>query len=102
MLQRGRPFLDPHLQHRQGLLQRFLGLLLLCLEALLVQNASELGPVPLRPLAETPPDAFERVLAVNLLGPFRLGQAVGGLSVVDWVDGAPIVEVVNTVLYSRP
>ncbi len=33
---------------------------------------------------------------------FRLGQAVGGLSVVDWVDGTPIVEVVNTVLYSRP
>jgi alpha-ribazole phosphatase len=33
---------------------------------------------------------------------FRLGQAPGGLSVVDWVDGAPVVAVVNAVLYSRP
>ncbi len=33
---------------------------------------------------------------------FRLGQSVGGLSVVDWVDGTPVVEVVNAVLYSRP
>jgi NAD(P)-dependent dehydrogenase (short-subunit alcohol dehydrogenase family) len=49
---------------------------------LLVQNASELGPVPLLPLAETPADAFLRVLAVNLLGPFRLGQAVVGSMVL--------------------
>ena len=33
---------------------------------------------------------------------FRLGQAFGGLSVVDWVDGSPVVAVVNAVLYSRP
>jgi broad specificity phosphatase PhoE len=33
---------------------------------------------------------------------FRLGQAPGGLSVVDWVDEAPVVAVVNAVLYSRP
>jgi broad specificity phosphatase PhoE len=33
---------------------------------------------------------------------FRLGQAFGGLSVVDWVDGTPVVAVVNAVLYSRP
>jgi alpha-ribazole phosphatase len=35
-------------------------------------------------------------------GLFRLGQAPGGLSVVDWVDGKPVVAVVNAVLYSRP
>ena len=33
---------------------------------------------------------------------FRLGQAFGGLSVVDWEDGSPVVAVVNAVLYSRP
>jgi NAD(P)-dependent dehydrogenase (short-subunit alcohol dehydrogenase family) len=49
---------------------------------LLVQNASELGPLPLRPLAETSAEAFERVLAVNLLGPFRLGRAVVGSMVL--------------------
>jgi NAD(P)-dependent dehydrogenase (short-subunit alcohol dehydrogenase family) len=48
----------------------------------LVHNASELGPVPLRPLAETAPDAFARVLQVNLLGPFRLTQAVVGSMVL--------------------
>ncbi|MET0554664.1 MAG: SDR family oxidoreductase [Vicinamibacteria bacterium] len=48
----------------------------------LVHNASDLGPVPLRPLAETSPDAFARVLAVNLLGPFRLTQAVVGSMVL--------------------
>jgi NAD(P)-dependent dehydrogenase (short-subunit alcohol dehydrogenase family) len=48
----------------------------------LVHNASDLGPVPLRPLAETPPDAFARVLEVNLLGPFRLTQAVVGSMVL--------------------
>jgi NAD(P)-dependent dehydrogenase (short-subunit alcohol dehydrogenase family) len=47
-----------------------------------IHNASELGPVPLRPLAETPPDAFARVLSVNLLGPFRLSQAVVGSMVL--------------------
>ena len=48
----------------------------------LVHNASDLGPVPLRPLAETPPGAFARVLQVNLLGPFRLTQAVVGSMVL--------------------
>ncbi len=32
---------------------------------------------------------------------FRLGQAYGGVSVVDWIEGAPVVPVVNAVLYSR-
>ena len=32
---------------------------------------------------------------------FRLDQAYGGLSVVDWVGEVPLVRVVNAVLYSR-
>jgi NAD(P)-dependent dehydrogenase (short-subunit alcohol dehydrogenase family) len=48
----------------------------------LVHNASDLGPVPLRPLAETAPDAFARVLSVNLLGPFRITRAVVGSMVL--------------------
>jgi NAD(P)-dependent dehydrogenase (short-subunit alcohol dehydrogenase family) len=45
---------------------------------LLVNNASELGPTPLRLLFDTDCEALERVLAVNLLGPFRLSKAIGG------------------------
>jgi NAD(P)-dependent dehydrogenase (short-subunit alcohol dehydrogenase family) len=45
---------------------------------LLVNNASELGPTPLRLLFDTECEELERVLAVNLLGPFRLSKAVGG------------------------
>ena len=48
----------------------------------LVHNASVLGPVPLRPLLDTPPAEFARVLDVNLLGPFRLSQAVLGSMVL--------------------
>jgi NAD(P)-dependent dehydrogenase (short-subunit alcohol dehydrogenase family) len=48
----------------------------------LVHNASDLGPVPLRPLSETSDEAFARVLAVNLLGPFRLSRAVVGSMVL--------------------
>lgn len=47
-----------------------------------------------------------RVVLADALGladgaVFRLDQAYGGLSVVDWVGGVPIVRVVNAVLYSR-
>ena len=45
---------------------------------LLVHGASTLGPVPLRLLLDTDPAAIERTLAVNLVGPFRLTQAVAG------------------------
>ena len=44
----------------------------------LVNNASSLGPVPLRPLADTDCEDFERVLAANLVGPFRLTKALLG------------------------
>jgi NAD(P)-dependent dehydrogenase (short-subunit alcohol dehydrogenase family) len=45
---------------------------------LLVHDASELGPVPLRDLLDTECEDFARVLQVNLLGPFRLTKAVAG------------------------
>ena len=43
-----------------------------------VQNASTLGAVPLRLLADTACEDFERVLAVNLIGAFRLAKALVG------------------------
>src|SRR6266513_17953 len=45
---------------------------------ILVNNASELGPTPLPYLADYPPAAFEDVLKVNLVTPFRLTQSVIG------------------------
>jgi NAD(P)-dependent dehydrogenase (short-subunit alcohol dehydrogenase family) len=45
---------------------------------ILVNNASELGPTPLPYLIDYPPAAFEDVLRVNVIGPFRLAQAVLG------------------------
>jgi NAD(P)-dependent dehydrogenase (short-subunit alcohol dehydrogenase family) len=44
----------------------------------LVNNASDLGPVPLRLLADTDCEDLERALATNVLGPFRLTKAVLG------------------------
>jgi len=45
---------------------------------LLVNNASSLGPVTLRPLADTECEDLENALATNLLGPFRLTKALLG------------------------
>src|SRR5436853_3579297 len=44
----------------------------------LVNNASDLGPTPLRLLGDTDCEDLERALATNLLGPFRLTKAVLG------------------------
>ncbi|HUP06667.1 MAG TPA: SDR family oxidoreductase [Caldimonas sp.] len=44
----------------------------------LVHNASSLGPVPLRPLADTACEDLEAALATNLVGPFRLTKALLG------------------------
>jgi NAD(P)-dependent dehydrogenase (short-subunit alcohol dehydrogenase family) len=44
----------------------------------LINNASSLGPVPLAPLADTACEQLERALAVNLVGPFRLTNALFG------------------------
>jgi NAD(P)-dependent dehydrogenase (short-subunit alcohol dehydrogenase family) len=43
---------------------------------ILINNASTLGPTPLRPLLDLPCEDFEEVLQANLLGPFRLTKAV--------------------------
>jgi NAD(P)-dependent dehydrogenase (short-subunit alcohol dehydrogenase family) len=44
----------------------------------LVNNASDLGPSPLALLADTECEDFERALATNVLGPFRLTKALLG------------------------
>ncbi len=41
-----------------------------------VNNASDLGPTPLPPLAELPPAQLQRVLAVNVVAPLALTQLV--------------------------
>lgn len=45
---------------------------------LMIHNASELGRVPLRLLLDTECEDFERVLATNVLGPFRLTKVIAG------------------------
>ena len=45
---------------------------------ILINNASTLGATPLRPLLDTDCEDLERVLAVNLVGPFRLTKIVAG------------------------
>jgi NAD(P)-dependent dehydrogenase (short-subunit alcohol dehydrogenase family) len=44
----------------------------------LINNASALGPAPLRLLADTQCEDLEHVLATNVLGPFRLTKALLG------------------------
>jgi NAD(P)-dependent dehydrogenase (short-subunit alcohol dehydrogenase family) len=53
----------------------------------LVNNASSLGPVPLRPLADTDCEDLERALATNLVGPFRLTKALLGALAASARDG---------------
>jgi len=45
---------------------------------LLVHNASTLGPTPLRLLLDTDCEDLDRVLEVNLVGPFRLTRIIAG------------------------
>ena len=45
---------------------------------ILINNASTLGPVPLRLIPDTDCEDFERALQVNTIGPFRLMKAVVG------------------------
>jgi len=45
---------------------------------ILVHNASELGPTPLRLLLDTDCEDLARVLEANLVGPFRLTKAIAG------------------------
>jgi len=53
----------------------------------LVNNASDLGPVPLALLGDTECKDLERALAVNLLGPFRLTRALLGALAAAARDG---------------
>jgi NAD(P)-dependent dehydrogenase (short-subunit alcohol dehydrogenase family) len=45
---------------------------------ILIQNASTLGPVPLRLLMDTDCEDLEHALEVNLVGPFRLAKVLAG------------------------
>ncbi|MBX7190446.1 MAG: SDR family oxidoreductase [Sandaracinaceae bacterium] len=58
---------------------------------LLVNNASSLGPVPLRPLGDTDCEDLEAALAANLLGPFRLTKALLGPLAAAARESAPSV-----------
>ncbi|HEU4836899.1 MAG TPA: SDR family oxidoreductase [Pyrinomonadaceae bacterium] len=44
----------------------------------LINNASDLGPTPLRMLSDTECEDLERVYATNVFGPFRLTKALMG------------------------
>ena len=58
----------------------------------LINNASSLGPVPLRPLADTACEDVELALATNLLGPFRLTKALlGALAASARAGRTPVV-----------
>src|SRR4029077_4493660 len=53
----------------------------------LINNASDLGSVPLALLADTDCEDLERALATNLLGPFRLTKALLGALAASARDG---------------
>jgi len=53
----------------------------------LINNASSLGPTPLKLLADTDCEDVELALATNLLGPFRLTRALVGALAASARDG---------------
>ena len=58
----------------------------------LINNASDLGPAPLALLGDTDCMDFERALATNVLGPFRLTKALlGALAAAARENGAAAV-----------
>lgn len=59
----------------------------------LINNASTLGPLPLRLLLDTDCEDLDRALAVNLVGPFRLTKALAGPMVLR--GGGTIVNVTS-------
>ena len=54
---------------------------------ILINNASDLGPTPLALLGDTECEDFERALATNVLGPFRLTKALLGALAASARDG---------------
>ena len=59
----------------------------------LVNNASDLGPVPLALLGDTACEDFERALDTNVLGPFRLTKALLGALAASAREGSGAVVV---------
>jgi len=58
----------------------------------LINNASDLGPTPLALLGDTECEDFERALATNVLGPFRLSKALlGALTASARENGTAVV-----------
>lgn len=55
----------------------------------LIHNASSLGPVPLKPLADTECEALGQALDTNVLGPFRLTRALLGSLAAAAREGRP-------------
>lgn len=55
----------------------------------LVNNASSLGPVPLKLLADTSCEDLERALTTNVIGPFRLTKALLGTLAASAREGRP-------------
>jgi len=58
---------------------------------LLVNNASSLGPTPLKLLADTECEELEEAIAANLVGPFRLTKALLGALAAAAREGRPAV-----------
>ena len=59
----------------------------------LINNASDLGPMPLKLLADTECEDFGRAIATNVLGPFRLTKALLGSLAASARDGRGAVVV---------
>jgi NAD(P)-dependent dehydrogenase (short-subunit alcohol dehydrogenase family) len=57
----------------------------------LVNNASDLGPVPLALLGDTECEELERAFATNVLGPFRLTRALLGALALSAREGSGAV-----------
>lgn len=55
----------------------------------LIHNASTLGPVPLKLLADTDCEELEAALETNVVGPFRLTKALLGSLAASARDGRP-------------
>ena len=64
---------------------------------LLINNASSLGPVPLKLLADTDCEDLEAALATNLVGPFRLTKALLGALAAGAREGRRPALVINII-----
>ena len=69
---------------------------------LLVNNASDLGPVPLAMLSDTECEDLERAFATNVFGPFRLTKALMGALAASAREGrgAVVLNVVSDAAFN--